>query len=185
MRLRLAMFALLLLTAAPAARRATAQSTAGYYPASKNAAPSSVRQASYQSVTGRSNPALEFFGGSKALAYAPQNQTRQTAPVPVQTAPMGKPFAGNQQQQGSNVSPYLALDYLESPNGLPNYYMFVRPQLDQQQVNQTSRAQYRRMQTQFRKAVAGGAVSNPNGGIPTTGHSSQFMNSGGYYPAPR
>jgi hypothetical protein len=159
---------------------AAAQAAAGYYPGSRAASPGAVRPASYEQVSGRSNPALNFYGGSKALAYAPQNRVQPSAPVGVQTAAGAKPFTGY--QNTSNVTPYLALDFTENPTSLPNYYMFVRPQLEQQQINQTERAQVRRVQQQLRKAAAGGAVSNPNGGIPTTGHSSQFMNIGGYYP---
>jgi hypothetical protein len=43
-------------------------------------------------------------------------------------------------------------------------------------------AQYRRLQQQVRTAATPGVVTNANGGIPTTGHSAQFMNNGGYYP---
>lgn len=161
-------------------QHASAQATPGYYPGGRATTPGAVRTASYEQVSGRSNPALSFYGGSKTLAYAPQNRVQTPAPVQVQTAPGAKPFMGY--QQSSNVTPYLALDFTESPTSLPNYYMFVRPQLEQQQVNQTERAQFRHVQQQLRKAAAGGAVSNPNGGIPTTGHSSQFMNIGGYYP---
>ena len=163
-----------------AAGAASAQATPGYYPGSP-AFTNAVRTASYEQTSGRSNPALNFYGGSKALAYAPQSTTSAPANVQVKTAAPGKPFANA--PQGSNVTPYLALDFAENPTSLPNYYMFVRPRLDQQQHVQTERAQFRRLQQQMRKAEAGGAVSNPNGGIPTTGHSSQFMNIGSYYPS--
>jgi hypothetical protein len=162
------------------ASAASAQATPGYYPGSP-AFTNAVRTANYEQTSGRSNPALTFYGGSKALAYAPQSHTSAPANLQVQTAAPGKPFAGA--PQGSNVTPYLALDFAETPTALPNYYMFVRPQLEQQQRAQGDRAQFHRLQQQLRKAEAGGAVSNPNGGIPTTGHSSQFMNIGGYYPS--
>jgi hypothetical protein len=168
------------LAAALASELIFAQATPGYYPGSP-AFTTGVRTASYQQTTGRSNPALNFYGGSKALAYAPQSPIIGPETVQVRTAAPGKPFAGVQQR--SNVTPYLALDFAETPTALPNYYLFVRPQLEQQQHAQTERAQFRRLQQQLRKAEAGGAVSNPNGGIPTTGYSSQFMNRGGYYPS--
>ena len=129
----------------------------------------------------RINPALEFFGGSKSHAYAPQARPLPIpAPVAVQTKPIAKPFTGV--QQASAISPYLMLDARESPDGLPNYQFFVRPHLEQRRVNQGQQVQLRRLQQQFRAANAGGAATSPNGGIPTTGHSAQFMNNGGYYP---
>jgi hypothetical protein len=167
------------LVIALAVETASAQAVPAYYPGSPAYA-GGVRTASYEQTTGRSNPALSFYGGSKALAYAPQSRAAAPAPAQVQTAAPGKPFASF--QQSSNVTPYLALDYAETPTGIPNYYMFVRPRLDAQQNVQSERLQFRRLQQKLRKVEAGGAVSNPGGGIPTTGSSMQFMNVGGYYP---
>ena len=158
-----------------------AQSTASFVaPGDRTAARPVPAAGAYERASGRNNPALEFYGGSKTLAYAPQGRTQAPAPLPVQTGRIAKPFSGVQQAGG--ISPYLALDATESATSLPNYFLYVQPMLQQQQVNQVQQAQYRRMQQQFRKAAAGGAVSNPTGGIPTTGHSSQFMNVGSYYP---
>jgi hypothetical protein len=159
-----------------------AQGTASFVaPGSRMAARPVPAAGAYERASGRNNPALEFYGGSKTLAYAPQGRTQAPAPLPVQTGRIAKPFSGVQQAGG--VSPYLALDFTESATSLPNYFLLVQPRLQQQQVNQVQQAEYRRMQQQLRKAAAGGAVSNPTGGIPTTGHSAQFMNVGGYYPS--
>jgi hypothetical protein len=167
--------------AALRASSAAGQGTASFLaPSSRNAARPVPAAGAYERASGRNNPALDFYGGSKTLAYAPQGRTQAPAPLPVQTGRIAKPFSGVQQAGG--VSPYLALDFTESATSLPNYFLLVQPRLQQQQVNQVQQAQYRRMQQQLRKAAAGGAVSNPTGGIPTTGHSSQFMNVGGYYP---
>jgi hypothetical protein len=157
-----------------------AQMAPNYYPGSPAMA-GGVRTASYEQTTGQQNPALSFFGRPKAAAYAPRAPIAAPAQVQVQAAAPGKPFASY--QASSNVTPYLALDFAENPTSLPNYYMFVRPRLDAQQAAQTERAQFRHIQQKLRKVEAGGAVSNPSGGIPTTGHSSQFMNIGGYYPS--
>ena len=134
----------------------------------------------YEQVTGRNNPAATFFGGSQALAYAPPNRTTAPAPVAASTRPLAKPHSGVQQAGG--VSPYLGLDARESDTSLPNYYMFVQKQLEQQRNSQVHQAQYRRLQHQVRGVTSGGAASNLNGGIPTTGASDQFMNVGDYYP---
>ena len=61
----------------------------------------------------------------------------------------------------------------------------MKPQLDQQRTNHVQQAQYRRLQQQVRtatNAAAAGPTGPYNGGTPATGHNSQFMNNGGYYP---
>jgi hypothetical protein len=157
----------------------------GFATTAAGATPSFRAPGSYQRLSGRDNPALRYFGGSKALAYSSAGRSRpMPAPQPVQTAAVVKPFSGV--QPASAVTPYLALDERESTTGLPNYYLFVKPQLDQQARNQIQQAQYRRLQQQMRMATAGGVVSRSlSGGMPTTGHSTQFMNNGGYYPGLR
>ncbi len=144
--------------------------------------PTFVSPGGSQPTGGRSNPAVEFFGGARFAAYnQPVRTVTPPPPMPVQTAAAMKPFT--YVPQGDSVSPYLALDQRESDFGVPNYYLYVRPQLDQQATNQRQIAQLRRMQQQMRQANAGAIVPRgTSGGIPTTGHSSQFMNSGSYYP---
>jgi hypothetical protein len=136
----------------------------------------------YERLSGRTNPAFNFYGGTAASAYAPQPRLKPLPPPrPVNLAPTAKPFSGV--QQAAAISPYLGLDAArETESSLPNYFLYVKPQLDQQRVNRVQQAQYRQLQQQVRTAGAPGVVTSPNGGIPTTGHSSQFMNNGGYYP---
>jgi len=167
----------------PYAGTAVAQYPAGYSQiANGTVAPAVQAPSGYERVSGRNNPALTYYGGSPALAYASRARTApMPASMPVRTTPIGKPFSGRV-QQASNISPYLGLDARESETSLPNYFLYVKPQLDQQQVNQVQQAQYRKLQQQVRTASTPGVVSSPSGGIPTTGHSSQFQNHGGYYP---
>lgn len=155
---------------------------AGYGQMAAGAAPSFRMPGSYERVSGRDNPALRFFGGSRALATTPLAHTQQMpAPQPVHTAAYTKPYSAP--QASPSVSPYLALDQLETQNGLPNYYLFVKPQLEQAATNQAQQLQNRRMQQQMRRASMGGIIPrSTSGGMPTTGHSTQFMNSGGYFP---
>jgi len=164
---------------------ATARGQAGFGQMAAGATPSFRAPGSYQRVSGRDNPALKFFGGDQAMKYAPSGRSQpMPAPQPVQTGATAKPFSGIQQTSG--VSPYLALDQLESQEGLPNYYLFVKPALDQNQMNQAEQVRYRRMQQQIRRATTAGIMpTSTSGGMPTTGHSSQFLNNGGYYPAVR
>ena len=157
---------------------------AGYSQVSSQTAPPAVQTTNFERKTGRNNPALNFFGGAKNSTYAPQGRSVQPPPpVAVQTKPMGKPFSSF--RASSTISPYLRLDYPETESSTPNYYMFVRPAIDQNYVNRETRNENRALRSTVRQASAGGAVTSPAGGIPTTGHSSQFMNGGGYYPITR
>lgn len=156
----------------------------GYSQVSSQTAPPAVRTTNFERKTARNNPALNFFGGAKNSTYAPQGRSVQPPPpVAVQTRPMGKPFSSY--RASSTISPYLRLDYPETESSTPNYYMFVRPAIDQTAVNRETRNENRALRSTVRQASAGGAVTSPAGGIPTTGHSSQFMNGGGYYPMTR
>jgi hypothetical protein len=153
------------------------------YGLSTGAQPSFRAPGSYQRLSGQNNPALQFFGGSRAVHYTAAGRRQQQVQTaqPVQTAAYMKPYAGLQPQ--ASISPYLALDQLETPNGLPNYHLFVQPRLEQQALNHSQQIQNRRLQQQVRRATATGALApGTSGGIPTTGYSSQFMNNGGYYP---
>jgi hypothetical protein len=157
---------------------------AGYSQVSSVTAPPAVQTTNFERKTARNNPALNFFGGAKNSAYAPQGRSVQPPPPrAVQTKPMGKPFSSY--RASSTISPYLRLDYVETDTSTPNYYMFVRPSIDQTYVNREQANENRALRSTVRQASAGGAVTSPAGGIPTTGHSSQFMNGGGYYPMAR
>ena len=129
-------------------------------------------------------PALKYFGG-RLPARAPAQNVRQRLPDPQPVQLRGaKPF--NNLKRGATLSPYLGLDYRTSEFSIPNYHAFVRPQQQQQISNQAQIEQVRRLKQQLRMATAQGIVSNnPSGGVPTTGHSAQFLNMGGFFPAPR
>lgn len=162
----------------------SATTTRGQAPAGYSqtvAQPAAPASSGYERISGTNNPALRFYGGGRPLQYtASVNRTAMPAPRPVNTAPMSKPFAYN--VQSANVSPYLALDVQETATSVPSYYAFVRPQLDQHQMNQVQQAEYRKLQQQVRTASAAGAVlPSTSGGIPTTGHSTQFQNYSGFY----
>ena len=181
--------AALLLTAtlAPGASTALAQNKAPSAAAGMISVPAAPKPGSYSRLSGTSNPALEFYSRGRTISHAPQQQATAAAPAvtqPVETAPIAKPF--NAIQQGPNISPYLALNSLETSVGPPAYYTMVRPMLEQQRFAQQQQAQNLRMQQQLRSASAMGAMNRGiNGGLPTTGHSTQYFNLGGFYSTPR
>jgi len=137
-----------------------------------------VRQT--QNLDRVATPAMQFFGNRK-LRTAPRQEFRRRMPAPRPLQLRGtKPFESVQRLP--TLSPYHNLNVRESEFGLPNYHSFVRPMQRQQIANQEQAANLRKLQQKFRVATATGIVSNNStGGVPTTGHSSQFLNLGGYF----
>ncbi|MGI9429257.1 MAG: hypothetical protein ACR2NM_11410 [Bythopirellula sp.] len=128
-----------------------------------------------------STPALKYFGRGKHTGI-PKPKSRRPAALPQRVQFQGgKPFQHT--NRGPTITPYLQLDTLESSVGVPNYYSRVLPQIQQQQVTQAQAIQLRRLQQQVRLAGGTAAITGArHGSVPTTGHSSQFLNVGGYFP---
>jgi hypothetical protein len=93
-----------------------------------------------------------------------------------------KPFSSV--SRGPSVTPYLALDQPFS-NTATNYYTMVRPQLEQQRVNQQMQRQTEMMQRQLSQ-VTSQPPFDPSGSqtMAPTGHAAVYMNYGGYYQTP-
>lgn len=129
-------------------------------------------------------PAMQYFvGGRSSTPRTIGSRQLLPAPQPVQVSGV-KPFQNVQRQQ--TLSPYLGLDLQESELGIPNYHAYVRPRQQQRLANQAQTARIRQLKQQLRVATARGIVShNPSGGVPTTGQSAQYLNLGGYFPAPQ
>ncbi len=128
-----------------------------------------------------STPALKYFGKGKHTPLPRSRPRRQAPPTERFQLAGGKPFQNV--NKGPTVTPYLQLDTIESSGGVPNYYSRVLPQLQQQQAIQAQAAELRQLQQRIRANYGGGVISNNrNGGVPTTGHSAQFLNNGGYFP---
>src|SRR4051812_29542348 len=96
---------------------------------------------------------------------------------------------GQQRYQPSTptVSPYLNL-FQNQRNGqfnraLPNYYTLVRPQLQQQQVNQTQQKLIQQQDSTIEQLQGNVQIfeQKQNGPTVVTGHSSWFLNTSGYY----
>ncbi len=136
-------------------------------------------------------PAMKYFGrGLRASVAQPQasHQVRRQAPIvrrAYQPVENNKPFQNVRQR--STISPYLALDALENNVGLPNYYLSVLPQLQQQEANDAKAIELRRLQQQVRTANAANqqGFNSPNGAVRPASYSSQFLNNGSYFPTLR
>ena len=93
-----------------------------------------------------------------------------------------KPFSSI--SRGPSVTPYLALD---NPFTSPatSYYTQIRPQLEQQRINQQQERQNQQMQRQLGQ-IGAQPPYDPTGSEmrAPTGHASVYMNYGGYYTMP-
>jgi hypothetical protein len=90
----------------------------------------------------------------------------------------------------STLSPYLNLTRFNA-GGLPNYYALVRPQIQQQQINQQrqeSALQQERQITRLENDVQRGLLpASPTGTgswFMVPGVSTRFLDTSGYYPEP-
>ena len=93
-----------------------------------------------------------------------------------------KPFSDV--SRGSSVSPYFGLVGTNNLAGsVQNYYSLVRPQLEQQRINERTREVQMRQQQQLQSVAAQPpyAVTGDND-ITVTGHPAVFNNTLGYYP---
>jgi len=144
-------------------------------------AQSFLSEAPDQASTDLSTPAMKYFGRGMHTQVTRPRARRQALPMQRFQLAGGKPFQNV--NRGPSVTPYLQLDMIEGSGGVPNYYSRILPLMQQQQANQAQALQLRRLQQQIRTANAPGSRTNSrNGGVPTTGHSSQFLNNGGYFP---
>jgi hypothetical protein len=107
-------------------------------------------------------------------------------PSGLSSASMGranKPFSSI--SRGPSVTPYLALD---NPFTSPatSYYTQIRPQLDQQRINQQQERQNQMLQRQISQYTSVRPF-DPTGSDmrAPTGHASVYMNFGGYYAMPQ
>jgi hypothetical protein len=135
-------------------------------------------------------PALQYFGSRSANAVLPVQQAPIYGHASVGSnqqlqAPGGKPFEYVQRQ--STLSPYLALDAVpESNTSMPNWHLFVQPQMQQRHAGEVRARELVRARQQMRVASARHIVpESAPAGVPITGSSTQFLNMGSYFPGAR
>ncbi len=134
-------------------------------------------------LTGRTRQALGFFGGMQARATLARMPRR----TPIQPTsgrsliPGSKPF-----QTAANrptISPYLNLDRGgEDAENIPNYYAFVRPQLQQQEANRRQQQELDQLQRQM-QGSPGTVVGLHYGAARAAGRSTpaRFMDTAQFY----
>jgi hypothetical protein len=135
----------------------------------------------------QSRQVLDYFGSDAARATLSQ-LPRRTPIQPSATSPprqRAKPFEGV--QLDSTVSPYLNLHRNESEDeSAPNYYAFVRPQLEQQEANRRQQMEIMRLQRQMQATSTTQAMPQyraPAAATPRT--PARYMDTAQFYPQPR
>ncbi|HEY4235483.1 MAG TPA: hypothetical protein VGM76_18775 [Lacipirellulaceae bacterium] len=139
-------------------------------------------------LTSQTRQALGFYGGQSALATL--NQIPHMTPAPTGFAPPQpagqaiKPF--QYATERPTLSPYLNL-YRDDKGsqGVPNYYAFVQPQLEEQAAQQRQQIQSQRQQRRGQSAAspARGTAAVPSQVAPPIGNNTaaHFMDTAQFY----
>ena len=80
------------------------------------------------------------------------------------------------------VSPYLNLLRPQGGVAIPNYQALVRPQLQQQQINQQQGRQLQQLQRRTYQGPSSQSSAGAPIAIRSTGHTTGFMNYSAYFP---
>jgi hypothetical protein len=111
------------------------------------------------------------------LSRMPRRMTLQPRPKSAAAPPRGKPFQSLPMEPA--VSAYLNMYRREADaNGVPNYFAFVLPQLEQQQANRQQAAELQKLrgQVQGLSSANGTAATSPNMGV-----HARYMDTAQYY----
>ena len=134
-------------------------------------------------VTNQTRQALDFYGGYAARATLSQLPRRTpvhtSAPQPMQR--QVKPFHTVYHEPA--VSPYLNLYREESDTeAAPNYFAFVRPQLEQIEANRTQQREIQKLRGQMQGgAIPVGGSQNQPTSTPGTRVSARYMDTAQFY----
>jgi hypothetical protein len=112
------------------------------------------------------------------------SQLPRRAPIrpatPATPRQKAKPFQGV--QSGTTVSPYLNLYRNEDDGeGAPNYYAFVRPQVEQAEANQVQQLEIQRLQRQLQTGSATAGEFSRATSPAETGTAARFMDTQQFY----
>ena len=156
---------------------ATPQATAVTSPAARPL-PSNVRNV------------IGFFGSQQAadtlqqMPQRPELPRQQRSAIPPRQQQMlrtqNKPFAAA--SNGPTVSPYLNLYREEDFDSAPNYYAFVRPQMEQLEANERQQSELLRLNRQVQRMSYGtSAAGTTPAATPSTGHRVRFGDTAQFY----
>jgi hypothetical protein len=132
---------------------------------------------------------LDRYPGATSQYVLSQLNERPSSGVPVSATAtttgypsvrsQAKPFQSGYSPQGT-ISPYMNLFRDEDATELPNYYMFVRPQMEQQSINRNQQAELSRLHRQV-QTVGTTRTTGFSGSATPTGHGTRFLNTAQYY----
>jgi hypothetical protein len=134
-------------------------------------------------VTSQTRQALGFYGGYSARATLSQLPRRaplqRTAPQPVRRR--AKPFETIHREP--TVSPYLNLHREEQEDeSAPNYFVFVRPQMEQLDANRMQQREIQQLRGQLNSMSSTiAAPSYQATGTPGTGTAARYMDTAQFY----
>ena len=134
------------------------------------------------SLPGQARDAIAFYGTHQTMQTPPArpintfSNRSSTAPV---SGPRAKPFANT--RPDPVISPYLDLYRQESDETVPNYFTFVRPQLEQYNASLKQREKIQRLERTVQQYSAGGQSFQAQTGVPGTGHRVRFLDTAQYY----
>jgi hypothetical protein len=134
-------------------------------------------------VTNQTRQALGFYGGSSARATLSQfpRRTPIQPSAPRMVRRQAKPFQNV--ERDPTISPYLHLDREEDESqGIPNYFTFVRPQIEQLQTNRMQQRDIQQLRGQLQSmsstVVGPQYQAGPAAGVSTP---ARFMDTAQFY----
>ncbi len=133
-------------------------------------------------VTNQTRQALSFYGGYSAratLSQLPRRAPLQLGPTQPMHRPT-KPFEHVQPEP--TISPYLNLYRDESNDeSLPNYFAFVRPQIEQLEANRNQQREIQQLRGQMQSMSSAVGPRYQAGGVPGRGTPARYMDTAQFY----
>ena len=128
-------------------------------------------------------PARPIQASTAAYSTASVQLARPSlAAAPMHAVPQTKPFQTIHQRP--TISPYLQLHREELEDTLPNYFAFVRPQIQQQELIRQQQLElqniHQRLQRTATQAPVSGPSADPSATQPQSFHA-RFLNTGNYF----
>lgn len=146
-----------------------------------------IRPALNVPTTSQTAQVLNFYGGNSAratLSQMPRRTPLQAVPV-LPPRPKSKPF--QTVYRDPTISPYLNLYREDETSGsAPNYFAFVRPQIDQIEANRAQQRELHQLRGQINNVSTSVVGARYQGGqLPSTGTPSRYMDTAQFYSGMR
>lgn len=147
----------------------------------RNSAAGFTTQQLNNNLINRTVPRFNFSNVNQGVLRGAIGSSSSARPNNSQAASRPKPFAGA--NQGPSTSPYMGL-LADTPfnSTTTNYFTKVRPQIEQQRMNDKLMSQNMKLQQQLQAVAAQGPYkATGSEDRAPTGHAAVYMNNGGTY----